>query len=93
MEGTVPAEHQLRLWISQPAYVRAFRFAKNDHMAVEMMVKGFPSSPQWCGANSVVGAPGFQILKDVPTSYPLPKHPTPYHIKKEYMRGENVALL
>ena len=33
------------------AYVRAFRFAKNEDNAVEMHVKGSPSQPHWCGQN------------------------------------------
>ena len=36
--------------ISNPAYVRGFRFARSNlSMAVEMMVKGSPSAPKWYG--------------------------------------------
>jgi hypothetical protein len=73
--------------IRQPAYVRAFRITKNDDNIIEMHVRGSPTSGEWCGVNSVPNTPGFQMLKGVPASYPLPKHPIPHHLKQAYMKG------
>jgi hypothetical protein len=70
-----------------PLYVRAFRFVKNDQTgAPEMTIKGSPSAPNWHGENSVVGAPGFRILNDVPREPPLSKRPTQFRIKEQYMK-------
>ena len=67
------------------AYVRAFRFTRNEDGQCEMHFKGSPSCPEWFGANSVPNTRGYPILRGVPDGMPLYKNPTDYTIPKEYV--------
>ena len=60
---------------------------------VEMFTKGSPSAPSWHGEKSIIGAPGYKLLRELPPSPPLPKMPREVTMKAEYLKrlsGEQV---
>jgi hypothetical protein len=72
-----------------PDYIRAFKFEKTESGLVAMQIKGSPTSDTWYGVGSIPNGEGFICLKGAPPGYPLPKNPTKFKIKEEYVNRLN----